>query len=67
MGFADFLSLIDMAVPTIYTVGAASSVKVSSYACLVNNAVYYVEEPPTMTGVLSICANVTLSDFPTSH
>ncbi|XP_043107806.1 uncharacterized protein LOC122353960 isoform X3 [Puntigrus tetrazona] len=27
MGFADFLSLIDMAVPTIYTVGPAPSVK----------------------------------------
>ncbi len=50
MGFADFLSLIDMAVPTIYTVGPAPSVKVSSYACLLNIAVYSIEEPPTLTG-----------------
>lgn len=46
MGFADFLSLIDMAVPTIYTVGPVPSVKVSN-ACLVNIAFYSIEEPPT--------------------
>lgn len=32
MGFSDFLYLIDMAIPTIYTVGPSPSVKVSSFA-----------------------------------
>lgn len=57
MGFSDFLYLIDMPIPTIYTVGASTSVKVSRFSLakvdwILDNIVVYLtrEEPPPWTG-----------------
>lgn len=46
MGFADFLNLIDTAIPTIYTVGSTPSVKVSSYAWLTTSPFIQAKNRP---------------------